>query len=210
MTRRLRTLKHLGSESLLPHAPPFTLAPPPSPNSITVPEMLDFHCNNLLQKMQFLRDQSQEISASKDKLKDLYYIKRLLQNAEDNVVILRGIYFHELRKGVAIDKVLTKLDSIAESIYYIYNQHRESFMLVEPPRNWIQTENNMQMPFQQEAANEAAAIAFGRQTQRRARAPQRHLMRTPPGSTTKKSLWSTLKRAVRRLRGRPSPNRSPK
>ena len=205
MTRRLRTLKHLGSEPPLPSLPPLTLPPPPP----TVSEMLDFHCNNLLQKMQFLRDQSQEISTSKDKLRDLYYIKRLLQNAEDNVVILRGIYFHELRKGDAIDNVLTKLDSIAESILYIYNEHRASFMLVDPPRNWLQTENNMGMPFQQEAANEAAAIAFGRQTQRRARQPQ-HLMRTPPGLPPKKSLWSTLKRAVRRLRGRPSPNRSPK
>jgi hypothetical protein len=209
MTRRLRTLKHLGSEPLLPSLPPLTRAPPPSPNIITVPELLDFHCNNLLQKMQFLRDQSQEILTSKDKLKDLYYIKRLLQNAEDNVVILRGIYFHELRKGVAIDSVLTKLNSIAESIYFIYNQHRESFMLVEPPRNWLQAENNMQMPFQQEAANEAAAIAYGRQTQRRTTA-HRHLMLTPPGLPPKKSLWSTIKRAVRRIRGRPSPNRSPK
>lgn len=201
MTRRLRTLKHLGSES---HAPR-TIAPPP----LAFPEMLDFHCNNLLQKIQFLRDQSQEILTSKDKLKDLYYIKRLLQNAEDNFIILRGIYFHELRKGVTIDNILPKLDSIAESIYFIYNQHRESFMLADPPRNWMNTENNMGMPFQQEAATEDAAIAYGRQTQRRTTA-HRYLMRTPPGVQPKKSLWSTLKRAVRRLRGRPSPNRSPK
>lgn len=187
------TLKSLASE------------PPRTP---TVPEILDFHCNNLLQKMQFLRDQ--DISTSKDQLRDLYYIKRLLQNAEDNVVILRGIYFQELRKGTDLDMIATKLDSIAESIYFIYNEHRAGFMLADPPRNWAETENNMGMPFQQEAANDARERTFVRQTQRRAREPQRHLMRTPPGARSKKSLWSTLKRAVRRLRGRPSPNRSPK
>jgi hypothetical protein len=191
------TLKSLASEPL-----PLTRAP-------TVSEMLDLHCNNLLQKMQFLREQSQEIPTSKDQLRDLYYIKRLLQNAEDNYVILRGIYFQELRKGVALDNIVTKLDSIGESIYFIYNEHRASFLLADPPRNWAQAENNMGMPFQQEAANDAAATAFVRQTQRRATA-HRHLMRTPPGARSKKSLWSTLKRAVRRLRGRPSPNRSPK
>jgi hypothetical protein len=196
VTPRLLTLKSLGNE--------------PTPRTPTIPEMLEFHCTNLLQKLQFLRAQSQEISTSKDQLRDLYYIKRLLQNAEDNVVILRGIYFQELRKGADLDKIATKLDSIAESIYFIYNEHRASFMLVEPPRNWTQTENNMGMPFQQEAANEARERTFVRQTQRRAREPQRHLMRTPPGARSKKSLWSTLKRAVRRLRGRPSPNRSPK
>jgi hypothetical protein len=169
--------------------------------------MLDLHCNNLLQKMQFLLDQ--EIPTSKDQLRDLYYNKRLLQNAEDNYIILRGIYFQELRKGVALDNIVTKLDSIGESIYFIYSKHRAGFMLADPPRNWTQAENNMGMPFQQEAVNDAAATAFVRQTQRRATA-HGHLMRTPPGARSKKSLWSTLKRAVRRLRGRPSPNRSPK